>query len=129
MMPCKPCLGVVALLAAIVLLGGCAGTGGRFGANQTAPAFRDAALSMQQARQTVVPGVSRKADVLAVLGPATVIRFDSAYEVWVYRGRSADAAQTGGPGAELVILFSPAGIALKSRLRPPDPMGSDRAAN
>ena len=126
---CKPWLRLVVLLAAIVSLGGCVGAGGRFGANDSTPAFRNAALSMQQARQTVVPGASRKADVLAALGPATVVRFDTAYEVWVYRGRSADAAQTGGPGAELVILFSPAGIALKSRLRPPDSMGSDRAAN
>ena len=77
-------------------------------------------MAIKQALDTVVPGVSTKASVAAWLGPATVIRFDSAFEVWVYRGRSAGPAQQGGPGAELVILFSPAGIATKARLRPPD---------
>ncbi len=114
------------LLAASLWLGGCAGT--VLGRNDSKPAFADPGLSMQQARQKVLPG-SSKADVLTALGPATVIRFDSAYEVWVYRGRSAEPVQPTGPGAELVILFRPAGTAVKSRLRPPDAGGSGEAAN
>lgn len=109
------------LLSATLWLAACAGLSDRSaGQNDAKPAFRDPAVSMTQALDAVVPGVSTKANVAALLGTATVIRFDSAYEVWVYRGRSAGPAQLGGPGAELVILFSPAGIAIKSRLRPPD---------
>ena len=109
------------LLSTTLWLAACAGFSDRsLGHSDAKPAFRDAAMSMKQALDTVVPGVSTKASVAAWLGPATVIRFDSAFEVWVYRGRSAGPAQQGGPGAELVILFSPAGIATKARLRPPD---------
>ena len=99
-------------------LSGCAGS--LAGLERRQQAFREPAMSMQQALQTVRHGESSKADVLATLGPATVVRFNSAYEVWVYRGADAAVGPAAGSGAELVILFDPAGIAVKSRLRPAD---------
>ena len=107
------------LVAACCLwLAGCAGPFGLFRSGaQTTPAFRDATLSLQDASGSVVPGTSTKAEVLARLGSATVVRFDSAYEVWVYAAKSADGepARSG----ELVILFAPDGVVKKVRVRPP----------
>ena len=72
-------------------------------------------MSMQNASDAILAGVSSQSDVIAALGPATVIRFDSAYEVWAYRGKTSKAA---APGAEFVILFAPSGIVKKTRIRP-----------
>lgn len=73
-------------------------------------------LSAQAAREAVVVGKSTRAEVAAALGPATIVRFDSGYEVWVYRtsetGRGADSA------AEFVLLFAPDGIVKKTRVAP-----------
>ncbi len=68
---------------------------------------------MQDASERVVAGQSTKDDVLAALGPATVLRFDSGFEVWVYRAKPLAAS-----GAEFVILFAPSGTVKKTRLRP-----------
>jgi hypothetical protein len=57
---------------------------------------------------------SIQADVGA-LGKATVIDFDSGYEVWVYRqplGEKPAPART-----EIVLLFAPSGILTKTRIR------------
>jgi hypothetical protein len=69
-----------------------------------------------------------RAEVMAALGPATVVRFDSGYEVWVYRfvepaarrqGRRGDAPAAGDDASsELVMLFAPAGVVTKVRVRP-----------
>jgi hypothetical protein len=58
---------------------------------------------------------STKADVAAAFGEARVLRFDSGFEVWAYQ-----AAPRGKPlaGSEFVVLFSPAGVVAKTRLRP-----------
>ncbi|MDB5886207.1 MAG: hypothetical protein JWR74_2378 [Polaromonas sp.] len=79
------------------------------------PTFRDPGMTMQAAMQAVSIGQSSKADVLAALGPATVVPFDSGYEVWVYRRnpRKSEAGQ-----AEFVVLFAPSGIVKKMRIRP-----------
>ena len=53
--------------------------------------------------------------MIAALGAATVINFDSGYEVWVYRAKSRGAAEN---TAEFVVLFTPDGVVKKSRLRP-----------
>ena len=86
------------------------------------PSFRDQAMSMQQARDALVIGASTKADVQVLLGPATVVRLDSGYEVWVYGMKAASAGirQTEYPAgrAEFVILFSPAGVVSKVRQKP-----------
>jgi hypothetical protein len=70
------------------------------------------------ARETIVAGKSTRAEVVAGLGKAIVIRFDSGYEVWVYRWRNAD--QPPRAATELVVLFDPSGVATKARLRPGD---------
>lgn len=105
------------LLAATLLLGGCAGPGGLFGLGDNAPLFPSSGLSAQRAGESVVPGRSTRADVLAALGKARVIHFESGYEVWVYRGRAADAALPGK--TEFIVLFAADGIARKTRLRLP----------
>jgi hypothetical protein len=71
-----------------------------------------------------------KADVIAALGPATVLRFDSGYEVWVYRfvesprtqadarsGASAPGKGSAETPSELVLLFTPTGVVAKTRVR------------
>ena len=52
---------------------------------------------------------------MTALGAATVINFDSGYEVWVYRAKSRGPAEN---KAEFVILFAPDGVVKKTRLRP-----------
>lgn len=72
-------------------------------------------MSLQAASDLVAIGKTTKTEALAALGPATVVKFDSGFEVWVYRVKApnADVAP-----AEFVILFTPEGIASKTRLRP-----------
>ena len=70
-----------------------------------APAERTAA---DAANDTLVAGES-KAQVQATFGRATSIRFDTGYEVWSYRY---------GKATEFSVLFSPSGVAEKTRLRP-----------
>ena len=70
----------------------------------------------QAAMNLVVLGKSTKADVVAALGTAIVISFDSGFEVWVYRWRGADTTTRAAP--ELVVLFDPSGLATKARVRP-----------
>ena len=108
------------VLAACLWLAGCTSPGGLFGLSGKAFPFRDPALSMQGASDVVQAGQTTKADVLAALGPATVVKFDSAYEVWVYRGTLPGPSSAGSAvsPAEFVILFTPAGLVKKSRIKP-----------
>lgn len=73
-------------------------------------------LAPQAAFDTIGPGTSTQSQVAAALGPAFVVRFDSGYEVWVYRWPGADKTTRGA--TELVLLFDPAGTLTKRRLRP-----------
>jgi len=93
-----------------LVLAGCAAT-----PDETRPPFRDVNLGMQGAQAMVIPGTSTKADVSTALGAATVVRFDSGYEVWAYREKPPKSE---APGAEFVILFAPSGIVQKTRIRP-----------
>jgi hypothetical protein len=105
------------VLAMCVALAGCAGMGSLFegGAGPaTPPTFRDPSLNASGAAAVVVPGQSTKGQVAALLGPAESFRFDSGYEVWAWRGKPAKAA-TSQP--EVVVLFSPDGVARKVRVR------------
>lgn len=95
-------------------LAACAGPG-LFGCGPDAPPFSNPTLSMQSASDSITIGKSSKADVVAALGAATVINFDTGYEVWVYRAKSREPAEA---KAEFVILFSPDGVVRKTRLRP-----------
>ncbi|WP_156955370.1 hypothetical protein [Polaromonas glacialis] len=70
---------------------------------------------MQTASEAVAIGTSSKQEVMAALGPATVVRFDSGYEVWVYR---KNPLRSEAANAEFVILFAPSGIVKKTRIRP-----------
>ena len=103
-----------AFLLAVMALAGWAGPGGLFASRQTTPAFRDPAMSMQAAFETVTIGQSTKEQVASALGPAKVVTFDSGFEVWVYQATNAE-----GPAAnaELVILFAPSSVVQKIRIR------------
>ena len=80
------------------------------------PPFRNIALSMTSAQALVIPGSSTRSNVTEALGPATVVVFDSGFEVWAYREKRPQASTS---GTELVILFAPSGIVKKTRLRLP----------
>lgn len=85
----------------------------------------------QRAREAIVAGRSTKAEVAAALGPATSIAFDNGYEAWLYRIREPakepdrrsrrDDKLPPPRVTELVVLFAPAGVVAKARLRPPTP--------
>ena len=100
--------------ACCLWLAACAGPG-FFNAGSDAPPFSNPALSMQSANDSIIIGKSSKADVMTALGAATVINFDSGFEVWVYRAKSREPAEA---KAEFVILFAPDGTVKKTRLRP-----------
>ena len=102
------------LCAGYLSLAGCAGAG-LFNMGAETPAFSNPAVSMQNAGDAIVIGTTNKAEVLAALGAATVIGFDSGFEVWVYRAKSRAPAEA---KEEFVILFGPSGIVKKTRLRP-----------
>ena len=115
-MPIRPATVLRTCIASVCFLWlvGCAGPG-LFGGGQDAPPFSNPTLSMQSASGSITVGKSSKAEVMAALGAATVINFDSGYEVWVYRAKSREPAEA---KAEFVILFSPDGVVWKTRLRP-----------
>ena len=98
-------------LAACLWLSAC----GSLDAVSTASLFRDPTMSMQNAQETVVVGKTSQTEAMAALGPATEIRFDSGYAIWVYRARSAESD---ADRAELLILFAPSGVVKKTRIRP-----------
>jgi hypothetical protein len=113
-----PFFGSSLVALSCIWLAGCAGPFGGLGAfsqSDSAPTFRDASMSMQDAKDAVVIGSATKADVLAALGSGNVVKFDSGFEVWVYKGRTAN---TTADRAEFVILFTPSGIVKKTRIRP-----------
>ena len=77
-------------------------------------------LPLQRALDAVVVGQSTRADLVAALGPMTTIRFDNGYSVAVHRG---PPVRKDGDAPELVVLFSPTGQALKTRVRPAEDNG------
>ncbi|MES2739328.1 MAG: hypothetical protein V4754_00015 [Pseudomonadota bacterium] len=91
--------GAACALLAASALGGCA--------TQVDPVQ---AATKKQFTQTIVPGRSTKLQIYQVMGPATIVRFDSGYEVWRY-GESDEE------GAEFVILFDSQGVVKKTRRR------------
>jgi outer membrane protein assembly factor BamE (lipoprotein component of BamABCDE complex) len=60
----------------------------------------------------IQPGVTTKAELLAMLGPTTSIRFDSGVEVWRYLlpGPGGQA-----PFGEYVVVLDPRGVVSKTR--------------
>jgi hypothetical protein len=93
-------------------------------------------VAADRMKDAVAIGRSTRADVVAALGETLVIRFDTGYEVWVYRlakdaraqgvtarrgpTPSADKAKPDASG-EFVILFAPSGLVAKTRIRPAPP--------
>ena len=77
------------------------------------------APELERAQSRMAIGQSSHADVVSALGKAAaIVRFDSGYEVWVYRIMPlAESTQQGD--SELVILFAPSGKLAKMRRRPP----------
>jgi hypothetical protein len=114
-------LRVAAVLGLCAWLAGCAGLDGTSGTSQRQPPFRDPAMSVQEAGGIVVAGKSTKAEVATALGPATAVKFDSGFEVWVYRGKPPAGQKTDEP--EFIVLFDPAGTVKKTRIRPAYPTG------
>jgi hypothetical protein len=80
-----------------------------------APPPKPQAPSLRPAFETLAIGKGTKADARAALGEATVIDFESGYEVWVYRERPQGKPPP--PAKEYVLLFSPSGVLTKSRVR------------
>lgn len=95
---------------AALALTGCAGLSA-----PAAPPFRDPALSMPSAQALVTPGKSTRSDVIAALGSATVVTFDSGFEVWAYRTKPPGANTSAS--TELIVLIGPSGVVRKTRLR------------
>ena len=98
-------------------LAGCAGVGGHPNAPASAAIALREGVSTQAAAAAIVPGQS-KDSVRAALGKAIEIKFDSGYEVWVYRG--PESARRSDVRTEFVILFAPSGLVKKTRVRSPD---------
>ena len=90
------------ILFAALLLSGCATTAAPPGAQ----------VAAERLQQTVVPGTTTKAQLLAAFGPTRNVVFDSGYEAWVYQSPAG-----GGRFAEFVVLINPAGIVTRTRSR------------
>ena len=100
---------------------------GRVAAESSAAANAAAA----RAQQAIATGTSAKSDVLAVLGRARAVRFDTGFEVWAYRindpakaAPSREGRQAPMTQSELLVLFAPSGVAVKTRLGPDVPTES-----
>ncbi|KFC73457.1 hypothetical protein [Massilia sp. LC238] len=89
-------------LFAALLLAGCA----------TTPAPPGTQVPAERL-QTVVPGTTTKAQLLAAFGPTKSVVFDSGYEAWLYQ-----AASGAGRFFEFVVLIDPAGMVAKTRTGP-----------
>jgi hypothetical protein len=92
--------GIFLLLA----LAGCAGT----------PVPPGTQAPGERLAQTVVPGRTTKAELLATFGATKNVVFDSGYEAWVYQSPAG-----GGRFSEFVVLIDPAGVVQKTRQRAP----------
>jgi hypothetical protein len=96
---------------------------------------------------TIHIGKSTRAEVIAALGKATIVSFDSGFEVWVYQilgGRITGETSVrsswlervlyAGPkkgargNAEFVVLFAPSGLVAKTRIRPAPPPGEAKGS-
>jgi len=104
----------IACSAAGAMLSGCALLGPSTLEEGGPGVMRVGAASPAAAQSAIVAGSTRD-QVIAVLGRANVIHFDSGWEVWVYRWPGADRSTAGA--AELVVLLDPQGVVKKWRMR------------
>jgi hypothetical protein len=92
------------VLIAALLLAGCA----------TSAAPPGTQVAAERLQQSVIPGTTTKAQLLAAFGPTKNVVFDSGYETWVYQ-----APAGAGRFSEFVVLLNPAGLVTKTRTRAP----------
>lgn len=95
---------VSAFVIAAIVLAGCA----------SSPVPPGVQVSNERLQQTIVPGTTTKAQLLAAFGPTKGVVFDSGFETWVYQ-----APAGGGRFAEYVVLINPQGVVTKTRTRAP----------
>lgn len=95
---------VCASLVCVLGMAGCA---------STVPPPPGTVLADAALAQTVAPGVTTRAMLLAQLGATSAIRFDSGYEVWRY----LTPAGAGNYG-EFVIVLDPRGVVARTRSAP-----------
>ena len=100
-----------ALATLAMMLAGCA----------SAPRPPGVQADQQRIASAAVVGQATRASVLAALGATHKVSFASGYETWLYF-----VPRGAGRYAEFVILFDPAGVVSKTRLREPQP--SDKPA-
>lgn len=104
----------IVALALTFAMSGCAMVGGNTVEESSGGVERASAPPPAVAQARVHAG-DTKAQVLAALGPANVLAFDSGYEVWVYRWLAGD--RSARSATELVLLVGPDGTVRKSRVR------------
>jgi len=109
---------VFAALVACVCVAGCSGIGVSAPPDGPGSARTPSGepLAPRAAMERIVVGKSTKAEVSASIGKPIVVPFDSGYEVWLYRWPAKEKSPRGA--TEVVVLFDPAGVATKLRLRP-----------
>lgn len=95
---------LVATTLAALLMAGCAGT----------PVPPGTQVAAERLQQTVIPGTTTKAQLLAAFGPTKTVVFDSGFEAWVYQTPAG-----AGRFAEFVVLVHPSGVVAKTRTRAP----------
>lgn len=122
----RAALVITAAMITAVLAAGCAGRIALSPA-ETRPPQLDR-ITAQAFANELARGRHTKAEVQSRLGDAIVVRFDSGYEVWVYRiteaasaNRATERARRGtterDATGELVILLAPSGDVAKARTR------------
>ncbi len=82
----------------------------------SAPPPRGTQVDQQRIAEVAIVGQASRASVLAALGNTHTVSFDSGYQSWVYQ-----VPRGGGRFAEYVILFDPAGLVARTRVREPQP--------
>jgi len=97
------------------LVGGCALLPSSNSVSENQPLGHAEIRSAQSAAESISVGKSTKADVRAALGEGVVVDFKSGYEVWVYREPAKERAKP--PATELVLLFDPSGVLVRTRVR------------
>ncbi|MEX5748381.1 hypothetical protein [Massilia sp. X63] len=93
---------LLAALCASLLLAGCA----------TGSAPSGTQVAAERLQQSVIPGATTKAQLLAAFGPTRNVVFDSGYEAWVYQSPAG-----GGRFSEFVVLINRDGVVTKTRTR------------
>lgn len=79
----------------------------------SAPPPAGTLVSGQRIAQSVVPGVTTRAQLLAALGKTKAVVFDSGYEAWLY-----EEAAGADRYVEHVVLLGPDGLVKKKRRTP-----------